>query len=92
MPDLKIAVSDELEKELELMIYSTVQKVFEQSLKKDLHSKDYLSFDEACEYISISKGSLLMWVNTMGLRTIKIGGRKFISKKTLIEFIQSFEK
>lgn len=92
MADLKIAVSDELEKELQLMIYSTVQEVFENSLRKNLHSKDYLSFDEVCEYVSISKGTLLKWVNTMGLRTIKIGGRNFISKKTLIEFMQGFEK
>lgn len=92
MAELKVNVSDDLEKELQIMIYKTIQEVFEESLRKDLHAKDYLSFDEVCSYVSISKGTLLKWINTMGLKKITIGGRNFISKKSLIEFMKSFEK
>lgn len=92
MAELKIDVSEELEKELQLLIYTTVQNVFEESLKKDLHSKEYLSISETCEYLDISVGTINKWINEYNLKMIKIGGRKFISKKTLIEFMQGFEE
>ena len=92
MPELKIAVSDDLEKELQVMIYRTVQNVFEESLKKEIHSKDFLSLQEVCDYVQISKGTLNVWLNKYNLKKIQIGGRSFISKRTLIEFMESFEK
>lgn len=91
MAELKIDVSEELEKELQLLIYTTVQNVFEESLKKDLYSRDYLSLPEVCEYVQISRGTLNTWISKYQLKTIKIGGRTFISKSTLIEFMNNFE-
>jgi excisionase family DNA binding protein len=51
-----------------------------------------ISILEACKWLGISSWALYQQINKRNLKTVKIGGRRLVSIKSLNEFIESMEK
>ena len=55
-----------------------------------IQDKEYLSINEACKYLGVSKSLLYEW-RGQGLEVIKIGGRTFYPKKLIDEFLYRYK-
>lgn len=92
MAELKVNMSEDLTEEIQKMVYSAINESLKKSFKNDLYMKSHLSYSEVCELLDVSRNTLNMWVNSLGLKKIKVAGRQYIKRDTLLEFLDSFEK
>lgn len=53
--------------------------------------QQYFTFEEAAEYLRVSRSTLYRWTHTYNLRWIKIGRVSRISRKDIDDFMQSDE-
>lgn len=92
MAEIEINVSEDLHAELRKMIYLTVQESLKDTIKKEAQfaNRDYLSKQEAADYLSISLGTLNKYL-AEGLESTKIGGRIFIAKADIKKFLDQYK-
>lgn len=92
MPELKLNISSEFEEQIEELFYRIAKEVISEVSKQEINSKDFLTFKEAAEYVGVSFNTLKTFITKYGLKTITIGGKKFIHKPTIVKFMKSFEQ
>lgn len=92
MPELKLDISSDFQDQIEKLFYKTAKEVITEVSKQEINSKDFLTFKEAAAYVGVSFNTLKTFITNYGLKTITIGGKKFIHKPTLVGFLKSFEK
>lgn len=63
------------------------QQGFEQAQRDANINKEYLSFGQATEFVSISRNTLSKWIE-LGLPTYVIDGKKIIRRSELKQFIE----
>lgn len=90
MAQLSIEISNDFQKEIEMLLQETARKVIAEVSGNPLERKEYLQKKEACQLLGISFGTLQK-MEAMGLKTIHIQGKQLISKKTLTAFLESHE-
>lgn len=84
----------ELPKNFEMELTTVIRKIFvqarEEAKKDNWSNKDYLSFSEITDaYLDVSRVTLQKWIDNEGLPCSKIGGRVYIKKADLIDFMDS---
>lgn len=57
-----------------------------------MNTKDFLTYKDACEYLSCSYGTLKKLINEDSLPEIRLDGKKLISKSSLKEWLHSREQ
>jgi len=92
MAKLSLDLSSDLEEELKILFKRSAREVFNEMSKQELNSKSYFNLTEACEWLSISQNTLSKWISDYDLPVVRIAGKKFISKESLITFMQNHEK
>ncbi|WP_161878607.1 excisionase family DNA-binding protein [Alkalibacterium sp. MB6] len=92
MAELKLAVSDELEKELEELFKKSAREVFAELARQELHNKPYLNLNETAEYIGCSYGTVRKFINEFGLKVIRVGTFQLISKEEINRFLKKYEQ
>ena len=63
----------------------------EQNVIKDTDMR-LISVQEACKRLGIGHWAVYQQINKRALKTVKIGGRRLISVKTLNEYITALEQ
>ena len=92
MAELKLTVSNDLQSQLEMLMANTAREVLKEVKQKELTTKPYMNYKEACEYVGIARNTLTSWRNEYGLKTISVAGKTLISKETLDQFLKDYEK
>ena len=64
------------------------QQGFEQAQRDANINKEYLSFGQATEFVSISRNTMSKWID-LGLPTYVIDGKKIIKRSELQQFIEN---
>ncbi|WP_034298717.1 helix-turn-helix domain-containing protein [Alkalibacterium sp. AK22] len=92
MAKLSLDLSSDLEEELKILFKRSAREVFNEMSKQELNSKSYFNLTEATQWLGISYNTLGMWISDYDLPVVRIAGKKFISKESLITFMQDHEK
>lgn len=94
MAELSFQLPEEFENEIRGIFKNAAREVLSEVSKQELSAKEYFTLKDAAEYIGVSFNTLRSWTRSkkFPLRTIQIGGKTFISKRTLIEFMNHHEK
>ncbi|WP_234971709.1 helix-turn-helix domain-containing protein [Ignavigranum ruoffiae] len=50
-------------------------------------TRDYLTIQELCKYLNVSKNTLMKWHDEKGLKIIKIDNKHYVSKEDLYDFM-----
>lgn len=92
MANLSIEIPDTFQNEFASLLTQTAKQVLHEVKQQELnHGKDFMTMTECCEYMNVAYGTLNMWVRQLGLKTIVVQGKTFISKQTLLEFLKNHE-
>lgn len=91
MAQLSFEISDDMQTELERLFTNTAKEVLAEVSKQEINSKAFFTQKEEADYLGISFNTLKLWQHEYGLKHIRIAGKSFIAKDTLIEFLKSFE-
>ncbi|MDN6291464.1 MAG: helix-turn-helix domain-containing protein [Tetragenococcus halophilus] len=92
MAKLQLDVSKELEEQIQALFIKSAKEVLHELSKQEINSKDFLSYKEAALYIGVSFNTLKNFISDYGLKTISIGGKRFISKEEIVLFMKKYEK
>lgn len=92
MPHIQIELPRTFQDGIASMLKQTAKEVLHEAKQQEInHGKDFMSLTECCEYMSISYGTLNMWIKKLDLKVIIVQGKTFVSKQTLLEFLKSHE-
>ncbi len=89
---IQLDLSEELEEQIQALFIKSAREVLSEVSKQEINSKEFLSLKETCGFLGIAYNTLQIWINEYNLRTISIGGKRFIHKPTLVQFLLEFEK
>ena len=92
MAKLQLEINEELEEQLQALFIKSAKTVLQELSTQEINSRDYLSYKESALYIGCSFNTLKNFINEYGLKTISIGGKRFIAKKEIGLFMQKYEK
>ena len=92
MAKLSLDVSEELEQQIQALFIKSATEVLHELSRQEINSKEFFTFKEAAAYLGISFNTLKNFIKDHGLKTITIGGKKFIHKPTLVQFLKEYEK
>ncbi|MGX7395439.1 helix-turn-helix domain-containing protein [Carnobacterium mobile] len=92
MAQLSFEVSSELEKQIEGMVFNTAKNVLAELEKREPMGKPYMNLKECCQYVGCSNVTLNDWIRERKLQVIKIGGKKYIAKITIDQFMMNHQK
>lgn len=87
MAEIKIPIPESFNDELREMLRATAREVIQETMKQEFKLKDYISAKELQAYMGISPNTLAEWIR-LGLPVSVIGSKRYISKKSLDEFIE----
>lgn len=91
MANISFPIPAETENQIKDMLTSMARQVIQEVTTNEITGKEYLTYKEACQMLGIAHNTLTSW-RAKGLRTIVIDGKKFVSKSTLYNFLNSFEE
>lgn len=91
MANISIPVPPETENAIRDMLTTMARQVIQEVTTNEITGKEYLTYKEACQMLGIAHNTLTAW-RSKGLKTIVIDGKKFVSKTTLYDFLNSFEE
>lgn len=89
---IQLDLSEELEEQIQELFKKSAREVFHELSKQELNAKEFMTFKEAASFIGVSFNTLKNFITDYGLKTITIGGKKFIHKPTLVDFLKKYEK
>lgn len=92
MTKVQLDLSEELEEQIQAIFIKSAREVLHELGRQEINSKDYLSYKEAAAYIGVSFNTLKNFINDYGLKTISIGGKKFIAKSEIVSWMKKYEK
>ena len=82
---------DFLSDEAKSVLYGQLREFAKEVLGKayrDLGiTRDYLTIKELCEYLNVSKNTLMKWHEEKGLKIIKLDNKHYVSKEDLYDFM-----
>lgn len=92
MANLQIPLPDTFQDEFKTMLTIAAREAIATAKQQELnHGKDFMTITECGQYMNVSYGTLNMWIKQLGLKTIVVQGKTFISKQTLLEFLKNHE-
>lgn len=93
MSNISIPIPESFQEEFASLLMQTAKEVVAEAKQQELdHGKDFMNISECCNYMNISYATLIgVWVKQLGLKTIVVQGKTYISKQSLIEFLKSHE-
>lgn len=93
MANLQIELPSTFQDDLASMLTQTAKEVLAEVKQQEKnHGKDFMTLTECCDYMNVAYGTLVgVWVRQLGLKTIVVQGKAFISKQTLLEFLKNHE-
>lgn len=91
MAQLSFEVSPELEKQIEGMVFNTAKNVLAELEKREPLAKPYMNLKETCLYVGCSNVTLNDWIRERNLQVIRIGGKKYIAKETIDQFMMNHQ-
>lgn len=92
MAKVQLDLSQELEEQIQALFITAAREVLAEVSTQEINSKEFFTFKEAAAFLGISFNTLKKFITEYGLQTIAIGGKKFIHKPTLIQFLKKYEK
>ena len=87
MAEIKIPIPEAFNDELREMLRATAREVIQEVVAQETRAKDYMSARDLQNYMGISPNTLAEWIR-LGLPVSVIGSKRYISKKSLDEFIE----
>lgn len=93
MANISIPIPDTFQDDFKAMLSIAAKEAIAVAKQQELnHGKDFMNISECCSYMNISYATLIgVWVKQLGLKTIVVQGKTYISKQTLIEFLKDHE-
>lgn len=91
MAKLQIDLTSDLEEQIQAIFVKSAKEVIYELSKQEINSRDYLSYKETASYLNVSFNTLKNFINDYGLKTITIGGKKFISKEEIVSFMKKHQ-
>lgn len=88
--NINIPLPHEVQEDLRNMISSLAHEVIQEVKGQEAISKPYMSIKETCSYLNISFGTLQKF-ERLGLKKITIDGKILFQKKTIDEFMKTYE-
>ena len=88
MAEIKIPIPEAFNSELQEMLRAAAREVIQEVVTQETRAKDYMSAKEVQTYMGISPNTLYEWERKYGLPVSVIGSKRYISKKSLDEFIE----
>ena len=88
--NLSIQISDDFQKEFEVMIQELARKVIDEVSHDPLGKKMYLNKREACVYLGVSFVTLQKLI-MMGCPVIQIDNKHLLSKASIDSFMLTLE-
>lgn len=67
------------------------QEIIQEVKHNELHSKEYFNCKDLCSWLNISFGTMQK-MERLGMKCIKIDGKKLYNKATVQEFLKSLEQ
>ena len=87
MAELKIPIPEAFNDELKSMLRAAAREVIQEVVTQETRAKDYMSARDLQKYMGISPNTLAEWIR-LGLPVSVVGSKRYISKKSLDEFIE----
>ena len=87
MANLQIPIPDTFNEELKILLRAAAREVIEEVVTQETRAKDYMSAKEVQTYMGISPNTLAEWIR-LGLAVSVVGSKRYISKKSLDEFLE----
>jgi len=91
MAKLEFEVTGELEDEIESIFRNSAKKMLRETAEQEKQSKEFMNLRESADYVGVSVNTLKTYF-PLGLKHIKIHGKKMIHRETLIDFLKSYER
>lgn len=88
--NLSIQISDDFQKEFEVMIQELARKVIDEMSHNPIEKKMYLNKREACVYLGVSFVTLQKLI-MMGCPVIQIDNKHLLSKASIDSFMLTLE-
>lgn len=88
--NLSIQISDDFQKEFEVMIQELARKVIDEMSHDPIEKKMYLNKREACVYLGVSFVTLQKLI-VMGCPVIQIDNKHLLSKASIDSFMLTLE-
>lgn len=88
---LQISTTPEFENKLRSLVRQTVAEMMPQQQTIQPQIPEFLNLGEACELLSVSRGTLDKLIKRGEIKVTHVNTAKRISKKQLIEFMASRE-
>lgn len=92
MAQLHLEVSEELEEQIQALFIKSAREVLSEVSKQEINSREFMNLKEACQFVGCSFNTLQTWINKYGLKQIQIGGKRYVKKETLVQFLTKYEK
>lgn len=89
--NINIPIPSGVQDDLRSMIANLAHEVIQEAKGQEALAKDYMTIKETCSYLNISFVTLQKW-QTLGLKSITIEGKRLFKKKTIDEFMKTYEK
>ena len=87
MAELKIPIPEAFNDELKQLLRTAAKEVIQEVVTQETRAKDYMSAKEVQSYMGISPNTLAEWIR-LGLAVSVVGSKRYISKKSLDEFLE----
>ena len=88
---LKLELPEEFKDSLQKTIQEVYLTAIDVARRDAAVTRDYLTVDEACKNLKISRNTLVTQFFNNGLTKYKIGNRQYILKNELKEFIKKHQ-
>jgi len=88
--NINIPIPSGVQDDLRTMISNLAHEVIQEVKGQEAISKPYMSIKETCSYLNISFGTLQKF-ERLGLKKITIDGKILFQKKTIDEFMKTYE-
>lgn len=89
---IQLDLSEELEDQIQALFIKSAREVLHEVSNQEVNAKEFMTFKEAAAYVGVSFNTFKNFITDYGLKTITIGGKKFIHKPTLVQFLKKYEK
>lgn len=92
MAQLSFEMSPEMKRQIGTVVFNETKRAVTEFKKKELMAKPYMNLKECCQYVGCSNVTLNDWIRERSLKVIIIGGKKFIAKTTIDQFMMDHQK
>lgn len=84
-------LSQELRDQLKVQLREFAKEILDKAYRDFGISRDYLTTQELCNYLDVSKNTVNKWNEEMGLKIIKLDNKHYVSKEDLYDFMSQYK-